>query len=46
MQTTLDAAKGCHTEIIFHDIYNLEGNQTKPGQAVKITRDLIDKFWG
>lgn len=42
---TLDAAKGNNLEIIFRDIYNLEGNKGKPGRAVEIVRELIDSKW-
>lgn len=45
IETTLNAAKGCQAEIIFRDIYNLEGNRTKPGRAIKIARELIDTHW-
>jgi len=42
---TLKAASGCSLEIIFRDIYSLEGDKGKPGKAVKITRQLIDELW-
>jgi hypothetical protein len=42
---TLKAAAGCHAEIIFRDIYTVTGDRTKPGQAVKITRELIEALW-
>lgn len=42
---TLNAAKGCELEIIFRDIYTLNGNIQKPGRAVEIVRELIDKIW-
>lgn len=42
---TLKAAKGCNLEFIFRDVYTLSGDLSKPGRAVKITRDLIDKMW-
>ena len=42
---TLTAARGCSAEIIFRDIYTLTGDRSKPGRAVQITRDLIDKLW-
>lgn len=45
MATTLKAANGCHLEIIFRDVYNLSGEKEKPGKAVKITRELIDRLW-
>jgi len=45
MAKTLSAAKGCQLEIIFRDIYTLNGDQSKPGRAVQIARDLIDRMW-
>jgi hypothetical protein len=45
MRKTLVAAKGCHLEFIFRDVYTLTGDQTKPGKAVAITRRLIDETW-
>ncbi|MBC7959913.1 MAG: hypothetical protein H7X94_08600 [Vallitaleaceae bacterium] len=42
---TLNAAKGCHLEIIFRDVYNLEGDTSKLGKAVNITRELIERYW-
>jgi len=42
---TLEAAKGCELEIIFRDIYTLNGDIYRPGKAVKIVRELIDKLW-
>lgn len=42
---TLDAAKGCQLEIIHRDIYTLKGDRTRPGRAIKIARELIEKQW-
>lgn len=42
---TLEAAKGGHLEIIFRDVYTLNGDKSKPGKAVKIVRNLIEKMW-
>ena len=42
---TLDAAQGCHLEIIHRDIYTLNGDRTRPGKAIKIARELIEKRW-
>lgn len=42
---TLKAAKGCQLEIIFRDVYTLTGDRSKPGKAVRITRNLIEKMW-
>jgi hypothetical protein len=45
IEKTLRAAQGCKAEIIFRDIYTVSGDRTKPGQAVKITREAIDALW-
>jgi len=45
ISATLDAAKGNTLEIVFRDIYTLEGNVRKPGRAVEIVRDLISRKW-
>jgi hypothetical protein len=42
IRRTLRAARGCHLEIIFRDVYTLSGDTTKAGRAVKITRELIE----
>ncbi len=42
---TLKAAKGCHLEFIFRDVYTISGDIHKPGRAVKIVRELIEKQW-
>ena len=42
---TLKAAKGCTVEFSFRDIYTLNGDIGKPGKAVKIVRNLIEKHW-
>lgn len=42
---TLKAARGCELEIIHRDIYTLNGRPEKAGQAVKIIRREIDRFW-
>jgi hypothetical protein len=42
---TLTHAAGCHLEFIFRDIYALDGDRTKPGRAVKIVRELIERNW-
>ena len=36
------AAKGCHMEIICRDVYALNGNREKLGQAVDIIRQVIE----
>ena len=45
IEKTLRAARGCEAEIIFRDIYTVSGDRTKPGQAVRITREAIDALW-
>jgi hypothetical protein len=45
IEKTLRAARGCEAEIIFRDIYTVSGDRTKPGQAVKITREAIETLW-
>jgi len=42
---TLAAARGCQLEIIHRDIYSLNGDRTRPGRAIKIARELIEKQW-
>lgn len=44
MEETFKAAKDCQLEIIFRDIYSLNGDITKPGRAVKIVRKLAEKY--
>jgi hypothetical protein len=45
IEKTLRAARGCEAEIIFRDIYTVSGDRTKPGQAVRITREAIEALW-
>ena len=45
MEKTMIAARGCHAEIIFRDIYTLTDDITKAGKAVKIVRRLIEDMW-
>lgn len=42
---TLIAAKGCELEFICRDIYTVSGDKGKPGRAVKLMRELIDRSW-
>ena len=42
---TLKAARGCHLEFIFRDIYTVSGDRTKPRRAVKIVREQIERNW-
>lgn len=42
---TLKAARGCKLEIIFRDVYTLCGEPERPGRAIKIARELIDRLW-
>lgn len=45
IRDTLTAAKGCRLEIIFRDIYSLNGDRSKPGRAVRIVRGLLDEHF-
>ncbi|MDX1357443.1 MAG: hypothetical protein R3232_01290 [Clostridia bacterium] len=45
MKKTMMAARGCHAEILFRDIYTLTNDNTKAGKAVKIVRRLIEDMW-
>lgn len=45
MTKTLTAAKGCTLEVIFRDIYSISGEQTRPGTAVRILRELVKELW-
>lgn len=42
---TLTTARGCQLELIYRDIYSLGGDQTKPGRAIRIARELIESMW-
>ena len=44
MEETFRCAADCRLEIIFRDIYSLGGDVTKPGRAVKIVRELEEKY--
>lgn len=46
MEETFQCAADCQLEIIFRDIYSLSGDITKPGRAVKIVRNLVEKYRG
>ncbi|MCL2701749.1 MAG: hypothetical protein FWE88_08665 [Phycisphaerae bacterium] len=43
--TTVRAARGGHLEIINRDVYTFEHDKTKPGRAVRIIREQIEKWW-
>jgi hypothetical protein len=43
IQFTLDSSYGCELEIIFRDIYALDGDLGKPGRAIRAVRELIEK---
>lgn len=45
IKKTLAAAKGGHLEFIYRDVYTLSGDINKPGNAVKIIRELIEQSW-
>jgi hypothetical protein len=39
---TLESARGCKLEIIYRDIYSLQGDISRAGKAICIIRQLID----
>jgi len=43
--TTIRAARGGHLEFIYRDVYTFDGDKTKPGRAVRIIREQIEKLW-
>ena len=45
IKKTIRAARGCHAEILFRDIYTLTDDNTKAGRAVEIVRHLIEEMW-
>ena len=45
IRKTLKAGRGCSMEIIFRDVYKLDGDKKKIGRAINITRNLIEKYW-
>lgn len=45
IKKTLQAGHGCSMELIFRDVYKLDGDKAKIGRAVNITRNLIEKYW-
>lgn len=42
---TLTSAMGCKLEFSFRDVYTLGGETDKPRKAVKIVREMIEKYW-
>ncbi|MDR0405843.1 MAG: hypothetical protein LBH54_03490 [Clostridiales bacterium] len=44
IKKTVHAARGCKLEISFRDVYNLEGEPSKPRRAVEIAREEIEKM--
>lgn len=44
MEETFRCASECQLEIIFRDIYSLDGDLSKPGRAVEITKRLAEKY--
>jgi len=42
IRKTINAAAGCKLEFAFRDVYNLEGDITKPRRAVEILREEIE----
>lgn len=45
IKRTIKAARGCHAEILFRDIYTLTDDINKAGKAVTIVRRLIEDMW-
>ncbi|MEK6793795.1 MAG: hypothetical protein AABZ39_03390 [Spirochaetota bacterium] len=45
MAKTLTAAKGGTLEVVFRDVYSISGEKSRPGKAVRILRELIEKHW-
>ena len=45
IKKTLKAAKGCHLEFSFRDIYTLSGDLSKAKRAVTIVRELVETHW-
>lgn len=46
IKKTMDASLGCKSEIIFRDVYTLNGNREKVKRAVEITRRLTEDQYG
>lgn len=45
IERTVKVSRKGHLEIIFRDIYTLKGDKKRPGKAVDISREVIDKYW-
>jgi len=43
--TTLKAARGCHLEFSFRDIYSLQGEKGRAKRAVQLVKKLIEEYW-
>lgn len=42
---TIKSAQGCKLEFSFRDVYTVEGDIYKPGRAIKVVRELLEKYW-
>jgi len=42
---TLKAARGCHLEFSFRDIYSLQGDKGRAKRAVALVKRLIEDYW-
>ncbi|KKK90647.1 hypothetical protein LCGC14_2720920, partial [marine sediment metagenome] len=40
---TLTAARGCHVQFVYRDVYTLCGERDRARKAVQVIRDMIDK---
>lgn len=45
IMNTIQYARGCKLEFSFRDVYTVEGDIHKPGRAIKIVRELLEKYW-
>ncbi len=45
IKNTLKVTRGCKLEFIYRDILTLSGDIERPGKAIKIIRELIDKYY-
>ena len=45
IEDTLHSCEGCKLEFIYRDVYNLNGDRTKPGKIVNIIREACDKLY-
>lgn len=45
LRATLEASRGCSTEILLREVYTLHGNPATAVRAVEIAREEIDRHW-